>query len=32
MSPIADDKPLINKEILYPGTKCIDFKPGTKVR
>lgn len=22
---------LIRKEIVYPGTKCVDFKPGTKV-
>lgn len=29
---IANDKPLINKKIVYAGTKTINFKPGTKVR
>lgn len=25
------DDPLIKKETLHPGTKCVEFKPGTKV-
>lgn len=28
---IDPDKPLINKKIVYPGTRNVDFKPGTKV-
>ncbi|KAJ6638237.1 AH receptor-interacting protein [Pseudolycoriella hygida] len=26
------DSPLIKKETLHPGTKCVEFKPGTKVK
>lgn len=28
---MLQDDPLIKKETLHPGTKCVEFKPGTKV-